>query len=272
MQTMFRIAALASLVLVFSGAARAEPLNCTFIAGVPFTISAPGNYCLDGSFTVAGIGVDIVADDVVLDFNGHVLDGVSGKGLGVRATDRKSITVRNGTVRNFSEGIYLGGSAGEGYVVEQMRVVSNGDSGISVQGRGAVVRRNLLIGNGNSPVPGPRWSMSIISSGAHIVDNEIIDTALGVPSGEVDGIRMAFAPRSTVERNVISNASASSSFSRGISLLNSSGSTLVGNRIAGYVYGILFSGGTGLYMDNTVSGATTPFFGGTAAGTTNFSF
>ena len=45
----------------------------------------------------------------------------------------------------------------------------------------------------------------------------------------------------------------------------------MGNRIDGMGTGILFFG-TGIYMDNTVGGAMTPFSGGTAAGATNFSF
>jgi hypothetical protein len=36
--------------------------------------------------------------------------------------------------------------------------------------------------------------------------------------------------------------------------------------------GIAIYNGIGLYMDNTVAGATTPFIGGTPAGATNFSF
>jgi hypothetical protein len=271
MTNMIRLAGLASLALAFCGAARAEPLNCSFIAGVPFTISAPGNYCLDGNFTASGVAIDIVADDVVLDLNGHALDGVSGSGIGVRASDRKNITVRNGTVRNFYQGLSLGGSASEGLIVERMRAAGNGFVGIDVQGRGSVVRNNVLIGNANSPSPGPRWSISVVGAGSHVHDNEVVDTGLGVSGSEVDGIRIAFAPRTTVERNVVANASASSSFSRGIFYLNSAGSTAIANRVYGFVFGIALESGC-LYKDNTVNGATTPFIGGTSAGNTNFSF
>src|SRR5712672_1013814 len=136
MQSLLRLAGLTLLFLV--AAARGEPLNCTFITGVPFTISTPGNYCLDGSFAYVGVAIDVVADDVVVDFNGRTLDGVKGAGVGVRATDRKNITVRNGTVRNFSEGLSLGGTDSEGLIVERMRAVGNSFAGISVQGRGSV--------------------------------------------------------------------------------------------------------------------------------------
>src|SRR5690242_10321750 len=129
-----RLAGLAALALALCGTARSEPLNCNFIAAVPFTISAPGNYCLDGDFAYVGIAIDIIVDNVVLDLNGHTLDGVKGSGMGVRAQDRSNITVRNGTVRNFNEGVYLGGSAAEGLLVERMRFSENGSAGIDVQG------------------------------------------------------------------------------------------------------------------------------------------
>ena len=269
MQKLLRFSGLTLLLL--AAAARAEPLNCTFVTGVPFTISASGNYCLDADFTYVGIAIDITVDNVVLDLNGHTLDGVKGSGMGVRAQDRSNITVRNGTVRNFSEGVYLGGTASEGLLVERMRFAQNGSAGIDVQGRGTVVRNNVLIGNCNSPSPGPRWSMSIVGTGAHVVDNEVVDTGLGVSGSEVDGIRVAFAPRSTIERNVVTNAAASSSFARGILFLNSAGSSAVGNHVYGFVYGIALEPGS-LYRDNTVQGASVPFLSGIAAGTTNFSF
>jgi hypothetical protein len=44
----------------------------------------------------------------------------------------------------------------------------------------------------------------------------------------------------------------------------------VGNRIVNMRHGIALGGG--IYMDNTVGGATTPFAGGIAAGATNFVF
>ena len=75
-------------------------------------------------------------------------------------------------------------------------------------------------------------------------------------------------------RFVISNGALGPTSSYGVWVLNSSSrSSVVGNRIANMRNGIAFlSGATGVYMDNTVGGAATPFSGGTAAGATNFSF
>jgi hypothetical protein len=110
-------------------------------------------------------------------------------------------------------------------------------------------------------------------AGAHIVDNEVVDT-MESAGGLARGIGLDSAPGAAVERNMISNASVGPTSSYGVYVLSSSSrSALVGNRIANMRTGISFNSGTiGVYMDNTVGGATTPFSGGTAAGATNFSF
>jgi hypothetical protein len=67
---------------------------------------------------------------------------------------------------------------------------------------------------------------------------------------------------------------ARTSDSYGIRLSQSSPrASIVGNRVVNFRNGIFFTfGGSGVYMDNTVGGATVPFTGGTAAGATNFTF
>ena len=82
------------------------------------------------------------------------------------------------------------------------------------------------------------------------------------------------APGAVIERNVVTNRSFGPGVSFGIRISTSASKVhVVGNRIANMRNGIYFyPGATGLYMDNTVTGATAPFTGGTAAGATNFSF
>ena len=107
----YRFAVPTLVLLAVSSVARAEVTDCTVISSLPYTVNAPGIYCLKGSLSldVSGIvAVRIDADDVVLDLNGHTLDG-SGAGvetasLGVVAVDHKNVTVRNGTIRGFSVG------------------------------------------------------------------------------------------------------------------------------------------------------------------------
>jgi len=269
MRPMLRSTGIALLLLASTTAARAETTNCIVI-GLPTTINAPGIYCLNGSHNLAGNALWIAADHVVVDLNGHTIQG-SGGGVGIQSSSENHITLRNGTVRNFGHGIALGAAGtGDGNVVEDMRVLHNADVGISVSGRGAVVRNNQLIGNGGSTGPGARFGIAVTGPGSIVKDNEVVDTGLGAP-GEVVGIRVFLGSGSVVERNVISNSAQAGSSPTAIKSLKSVGTAVVGNRINGYNGGIQFSG-SGVYMDNTVGGATTPFFGGTAAGATNFSF
>jgi hypothetical protein len=269
MSPLLRFTGFALLAAALSTTARAETINCT-VMSLPFTITAPGIYCLNASASVAGNAIMIDADDVVVDLNGHAISG-SGGGVGIQSTDEKNITIRNGTVRGFAWGIALGNAGtGDSYVVEHMRVENSADVGLSIVGRGAVVRHNKLIGNGGTPGPGARYGINVSGPGSHVHDNEVVDTGLGAP-GEVDAIRVAFASGSVVQRNVVANSAAAGPFSRGILFMKATGSAAVGNRINGMAIGIQFSG-SGIYMDNTVGGAATPFSGGTAAGGTNFSF
>src|SRR5947208_2793447 len=65
-----------------------------------------------------GDGLVVGADDVTLDLHGHTIDG-GGQGRGIAVGDQRTlidgpdrVTVENGTVREFGDGIHLSGSAG----------------------------------------------------------------------------------------------------------------------------------------------------------------
>jgi nitrous oxidase accessory protein NosD len=254
--------------------ARAETTDCTVVNSVPFTINAAGIYCLKDSFYNVSDGITVKADDVVLDLNGHTLDGQGfGTGVGVYAVDQKNVTVRNGTIRDFGWGVGFedpGGKSG-GHIVEDLRLTENRGAGIYAQGRAIIVRRNLLIGNGYYLGSGTGIWIGR-GPGVHITHNEIVDMIPGdKESYTVSAIFVSGAPGTSVQHNVIRNAAAAPG-TTGVVVSGSSGASVVGNRIAGMATGIRFLGGTGLYLDNTVGGASTPFAGGTAAGATNFSF
>ena len=287
MKSAARFAALSLLLLVSSGPARAETTACAAITSVPYTISAPGIYCLTESLSMssaAGNAITIAADDVVVDLNGHTLDG-SGAGTATTASgiatsgDLKNVTVRNGTVRGFFVGVGLSGTVpfttSQGYVVERMRADRNTLIGIGVQGRGGIVRDNLIVKTGGSTAPaaGGAYTVKAVwgsGPGVYIVNNRIIET-IEPAIGSASGVLLTFAPGAAVERNFISDAAAGTK-SVGISVYFCEKVTVVGNRIVNVTDGISYGGSTGLYMGNTVSGSGWPYTGGTAAGATNFSF
>lgn len=266
MRSTIRSAGLALAMLGFVAAARAETTICTEITGWPFLISAPGVYCLKHSLAA---NVSIEASDVVLDLNGHVLEGT------VHAFERQNITVRNGTIRGGSTGVQITGANSRSHLIERLRISDNASAGIYVQGDGSVVRHNMLLNNGFSASGGAKRGLLVSGDGIHVADNQIVETGVGA-TGEVVGIQI-HGSGVTVERNVISNAQVGTHNSRGITIWSSGRNSVVNNRVINMKIGIMNGacptcGGTAVFMDNTVGGATTPFVGGVMAGTTNTSF
>jgi len=270
--------ALTFVLLGSAAAARAEVNLCTDIPSVPFTISASGIYCLNTELSFpsgSGAAISIVADDVVLDFNGHTLDGLaagpSTSAYGVIALNRSNLTIRNGTLRGFYIGVLSGGRAPQNNIVEEMRADRCTSVGLTVRGVGSIARHNLVTRTGGNSIQAV--GIYGLGDGVHVVDNEVVAT-IEVPGTPTIGIRVDSGVGGVVERNVVSNGSAWTTDSIGIRFSGSSPQgTVVGNRIVNFKYGVYFDfGGSGVYMDNTVGGAGVPFFGGTAAGGTNFTF
>src|SRR5215471_9938738 len=116
MHTVTRSAVLLVLLtLVLSTApVRAETINCTAITALPAVITVQGIYCFTGDLNTAmtsGNAIDIQTNNVVLDLNGWKLGGLAAglgtNAVGIHASDRKNITIKNGTVRGFLAEIWL---------------------------------------------------------------------------------------------------------------------------------------------------------------------
>lgn len=111
-----------SAVLVFSGSAvpNARADACTPITSAPYVISTPGKYCLTGPITfsaLSGTAIEIQASNVELDLNGWGLYGPYSGGASssalteaIRANSMRNISIKNGTIEGFFDGIYIFGS------------------------------------------------------------------------------------------------------------------------------------------------------------------
>jgi hypothetical protein len=165
-----------------------ETLLCNhYIRRVPYTIVRPGHYCLSGDLRTAitgGNAITIAADDVLLDLNGFSLDGTAAgtatAANGIFSYQSARVTVRNGAVRGFFDGIQLGagGARVAGLTVERVRVDRTA-VGIAVRGLGGghVVRDNVVTNSGGSTVPGETNGVGIsILGGADVVGNVVIHT------------------------------------------------------------------------------------------------
>jgi hypothetical protein len=194
-RTLF-VAAVVALGLVMSSALTAadETVYCQYyISSVPFKITTSGHYCFYRNLTstlnaapFAAILID--ADFVWLDLNNFTLDGTRvgtatvTDGI-VAIGTHKNITVRNGIVKGFFNGINLDGG-GSNYTVENIWADTNYVNGIAARGTGGkhVVRNNVVTNTGGTTDPGensgPNVTLGIEVSGplSSAINNEITHT------------------------------------------------------------------------------------------------
>jgi hypothetical protein len=248
------IAVVLGLALMLgAGPAQAETINCTPITAVPIVITVQGVYCFTQNLATnmtSGNAIEIQANNVILDLNGWKLGGqAAGLGtgaFGIVATDRRNITLKNGTVRGFFMGISLtdsGSGASEGHVVEDIRADHNTFLGIAVQGRGILIRNNLVVATGGTTpnFAGNASAVGIYAAGTgpRVLNNDVIDTTKQ-GAGIARGILFT---------------------------LNTSGGLAENNRITNADVGIEYNPASGKYSDNlTTADVPTPYVGGTDAG------
>ncbi len=180
---------LAALAAAPRAAVADETLFCNrYINSVPYVIVRPGHYCLRSNLATAmtsGAAITINADFVWLDLNNFVLDG-SGAGPateaeGIVTNGRRNVTVRNGGVRGFFNGVRLTTlQAQANYTIEDIRADANTVSGIDVFGAGAgqhIIRNNVVTNTGGSTVPGYVYAYAIQLSGdGNVVGNDVLHT------------------------------------------------------------------------------------------------
>lgn len=240
-------------VAVSLGAQRAdaETVKCTAVTAAPAVIATPGVYCLTQSLVTnlaSGTAISINANNVVLDLNGYRLaNSTAGPGttaVGVSASGRQNVTIRNGIVRGFFTAISLtdGGNPAttKGYIVEEILADANTSTGMRIEGAGSIVRNNRAVATGGTTtsVNADVWAIVVQGAGTTVANNEV-DTVTGVGTGISTAIGVGTA-----------------------------GGFVVNNRISRTSRGIVFAG-TGKYRDNLAVNVSTPYVGGTDAGNNN---
>jgi hypothetical protein len=216
----------AGMVTIDQAKAEAGGVTAGDAPGFPVHITQPGHYRLTSNLVVSDPNVEaiqITADNVTLDLNGfHIQGGTvctgvmsnygctpsNGSGIGVRSNSRTLVTVRNGSVRGFQVGVWVGAqsrvedlniaesrvagiiTASASYVARN--VVSGGDYGIQAAG---VVRDNavdnirsyamfnmgpatLFLGNSVARAAGPGiWASSTATSIGAAAFNSIVNAS-----------------------------------------------------------------------------------------------
>ncbi|HEY0662359.1 MAG TPA: hypothetical protein VGD21_13685 [Lysobacter sp.] len=230
--------------------ARAETINCTPVATVPTTITTQGIYCLTADLSTAiasGSAIQIDTNNVTLDCNGYKLGGLAaGAGttaVGISASGRSNITVRNCSVRGFRTGLSFSGS---GHAVEDSRFDANTRIGVKVVGDGSVIQRNLVLNTGgNTANQDPRGIET--SEDVDVLDNTIAGvTATGGSGDPAYGIFALTNTAGSVSDNRIRNVLADGAGSPvGIWAILSTRMTISGNHLSNPAtsgYGILCDG------------------------------
>ncbi len=171
-------------VVISATAAQATHVTCGTILSVPnSTVTLDSNV---GPCTTA-TGVRIRASGITLDLNGFSIigSGVSGTSsnlVGVSVFDSSNVTIKNGTVTKWDNGVYLDGSG------------DNGASNITVTGMKLVDN----IGPDSTDTFGE--GLQIFQGGSHtITGNQVVH------NGPFSGINAYQTSNNTIARNQVAN-------------------------------------------------------------------
>ena len=126
------------------------------------------NVTLERSLTGCASGITVGASGITIDLNGHSIAGSgAGEGVGIEAAGQTSVTIKNGTVRNFQTGVRLLGSSSS--TIENLVVRSTQD-GIVVSGEGNEILENKVVDSGTG--------ITVFTSvSARVVGNKLHDLA-----------------------------------------------------------------------------------------------
>jgi len=161
-------------------------------------------------FDCPGNALIVGASNITIDLNGHTIDGV-GLGSGILNPQFDSVTITNGTMREFDYGVELRpGSLNN--VVSNLTVTTNQIAGIALSDAdNATVRSNIVTLNPLGIV------LYAGTSGALVSGNDVTTNA-------GDGIRLEFALNNRIEDNT---AGMNDGF--GIVIEGAGGNTITGN-------------------------------------------
>ena len=183
---------------------------CTgFVDALPALIETPGVWCLRRNLavkpTLKGSAITVAADNVTLDCGrfgfGPRLANPRSERVGISAFERRNVSIRRCSVRNFWIGIILAG--GRGHAVEDNLIEGSTYAGLYVRSAGSTIRRNRVLDTGGSATIA--LALGIFASGdADILDNLIAGVEGTAIPGLYYGSTGIFAPESgMIARNRI---------------------------------------------------------------------
>lgn len=261
MRTFLKVVAIASSTLTL------DAWSCVF---PPAVANTPGvwTFCTSTWTSETGIALSVTSDDVIVDLGGQTLTNVSSEAAlttFIYANGRKNVVVRNGTISGFLFGVRLEGN-GEFYTVENMQIQTR-YMGISIDGRGSVVRNNVISGNGGSRA-NAAYTMPIAiiakGTGAVITGNTIADVVRPTwyPGGLAYGIIADAVPGGLIARNTLTNTSRDTGTTaitiKNMESARTTYATVLNNTIVNWDASIAFMAASGKYGGNVVQNSPCP--------------
>lgn len=219
----------------------------TPISLIPYTIAESGYYYLTSSVQNSSSifhGITIWADNVTFDLKGFSMIGDGSAGLHGVAIEgvHKNITIRDGTIREFDNGIYEN-SVGTGHRFIGVKVLSNMNNGISLSGSNHLVRDCTVSNNGTS-ASGTIYGI-LVRDDSSVTNNRVYNNG-GSVFGRVEAIKTGNGCE--VIGNVVSNNGIGAGSTKGIytnPFCTVTGNTVIRNgRESGSVLGISASDGS----------------------------
>jgi hypothetical protein len=244
------------------------------IARVPIVLTVPGVYHLTKDLIyapAAGAAIEIGAgaSGTVIDLNGYQLictAGAANLSTGIFCDGPNRVTVRNGQVLGFANGVFLvSGDA----TVKDMLVTPSYKAGITVIGNSAEIQHNRVIATGGSAVASSTTSIGITLSGTYgnVSDNDVHDTFISdAPGHSAIGILIKDSGNVVTSNNrvldvepAIPNNGGSST---GISTQSSTSLFFLDNIVSTDELGFDLSGASsGDYGDNTTNAPAASYSG-----------
>ncbi|MEA3189205.1 MAG: hypothetical protein QOD99_3035 [Chthoniobacter sp.] len=257
------------------------------INSLPYTIKTPGTYRLHKSLSypaTSGNAITVNASNVTIDLGGFsvigTMDNPDLATRGITAEGREFVTIRNGTIRGFRDGVVLDG--GRNHLVENTAVDSCITTGIVVSGSDSIVRDNRVSNISSGQPPNAPEAIGLNVSGAHVrVKNNDVTSISAAPDvstfvgGVSYGIFLDAASEAMVEGNRVTGISAfgnrTGANAYGISLKSGCPDAIVANNRIGLIdavnpFGVEMQVDSIKYRDNIVVTARYSYSGGTDVG------
>ena len=190
------------------GGADVGAQTCTPITAVPYTIAAPGRYCLGTTLvypSATGAAITIAADEVTLDLGWYgELKGTAGartRAVGVLARNQRRVKLRGGTIRGFRYGVLFSDNIvrSEQHVIDGVKVWDSTAVGISLTGANSTITNNRVSNTGGDTP----FAVGISQAGSFVTMkfNGVWRTAAWQPGGYAAGFDLTHGSNQIVFRN-----------------------------------------------------------------------